>query len=434
MLSQYITVFPDDEDSDFFFLYSTKKASLVRLHKDSREAADRGMLSSGNRAVLSEMAMITDDKVAERQGMLYFLDDLTAKNDFISLTVVLNLDCNFACLYCFEESVKSPRYMSPETADMLPPFIENKLTNRKKNLKITFYGGEPLLSQGLIRHISLSVKKLVAEKTGGDYSFSMVTNGSLLTRKTAEELSVLGLKSAQITLDGPPDVHNCYRPFKSGKDSFDTLIENIKATCGIIDISIGGNYDQSSSKKFPELLDILEKEGLTPDKISGVKFDPVIHQPQTGAKGCDYDMGCKTANEPWVLEAEIPLREEILKRGYNTPKPSPICCMVDHKDAFVVNHDGEIYKCPGFIGMDGFSLGNLASGIDEAKDPYKKDIWKTPECLACKYLPQCFGGCRYMTFLRTGRINEVDCQKQAMDASLVQLIRQDMRYRGRAEG
>ena len=44
--------------------------------------------------------------------MLHFKEDVSSKNDFIDLRVVLNLDCNFACRYCFEEAVKRSQYMS----------------------------------------------------------------------------------------------------------------------------------------------------------------------------------------------------------------------------------------------------------------------------------------------------------------------------------
>ena len=69
-------------------------------------------------------------------------------------------------------------------------------------------------------------------------------------------------------------MHNHYRPFTSGKGSFDTLIKNIKETWDLVEIHLGGNYDQSSVGSFVKLLDILEAEGLTPEKIASVKFDP----------------------------------------------------------------------------------------------------------------------------------------------------------------
>ena len=110
--------------------------------------------------------------------MLGFRDDLSAKNDFIDITTVMNLDCNFACRYCFEESIKSSRYMTQKTADLLIPFMESRLMGAKKNIKMSFYGGEPLLSLDLIRYIALSAKEL-ADGKGGTLKCSMVSNGSL---------------------------------------------------------------------------------------------------------------------------------------------------------------------------------------------------------------------------------------------------------------
>jgi uncharacterized protein len=432
-LSRYTLVFPCTEDPEYALLYSTKKASLIRIHRDTLDAADAGKISAEDLDVLAELSMITESRDAEKASMIHFLDDLTAKSDFVDITVVLNLDCNFACIYCFEEPVKGGQYMSVETADLLPGFIESLLTDHRKNLKITFYGGEPLLSRHLIAHISTPLINL-AHRNGGIYKFGLVTNGALFTRKTAETLVPLGLSVVNTTLDGPPEVHNRQRPFKSGRESFDRLIKNMKETCDLVGIAVGGNYHKSNYREFVRLLDILESHGLTPDKILRVKFDPIIQQSEflSPHQGCD--MGCVTGNEPWVIEAEAMLREEILKRGYNTSKPVPRCCMVESGGAYVVNHDGKLYKCPGFIGINGFTVGDIRTGIDETKDPYKKGIWKTPECLACKYLPQCFGGCRYTTYLQTGSIDRVDCQKEGLGAALEGLIRQDMRYRSKGLG
>jgi uncharacterized protein len=103
--------------------------------------------------------------------------------------------------------------------------------------------------------------------------------------------------------------------------------------------------------------------------------------------------------------------------------------MVDLKDSFVVNHDGNIYKCPGLIGKERFLAGSLTKGIDNYDTSYNMDIWKNEECKNCQYLPFCFGGCRYMKLLRDGNVDGVDCQKSYLDATLESLIKQDIKYR-----
>ena len=79
--------------------------------------------------------------------------------------------------------------------------------------------------------------------------------------------------------------------------------------------------------------------------------------------------------------------------------------MVEFANDLVVNVDGAIYKCPAFVGREGFAVGDLRSGIIDDGAAYNPDVWKKPECLECAYLPQCFGGCRFLKFVRDGNID-----------------------------
>jgi uncharacterized protein len=107
--------------------------------------------------------------------------------------------------------------------------------------------------------------------------------------------------------------------------------------------------------------------------------------------------------------------------------------MIEIAESYVVNFDGVIYKCPGFIGKKSFEVGDLRRGVKDYASSYKLGIWKNEDCGGCEYLPLCFGGCRYMTFVREGNIDTVDCQKSYLDASLETLIRQDIKYRLKAD-
>ena len=97
-------------------------------------------------------------------------------------------------------------------------------------------------------------------------------------------------------------------------------------------------------------------------------------------------------------------------------------------DAYVVNHDGTLYKCPAFVGNGDLAVGSLAEGVDETAAAYELALYKNPECLDCEYLPMCFGGCRHMTFLRDNNMDNVDCLRETFDDTLEGLIRQDTRY------
>jgi uncharacterized protein len=68
--------------------------------------------------------------------------------------------------------------------------------------------------------------------------------------------------SAQITLDGPPDVHDRRRPLASGRGTFDTLLANITAMAGILDVQVRVNLDADNAGGCPRLLNILATAGL----------------------------------------------------------------------------------------------------------------------------------------------------------------------------
>lgn len=427
-LSHYLKIYPWAASADQLLLFSTKKASKVLLARQTLHSIQAGRISPADEALLSGLGMLVADPEAEKRTMQGLLDDLNQTHADLNVTVVLNFDCNFACIYCYEGDMKGRLYMSEQTAEQLVAFIKRKFTAGKKNLVVDFYGGEPLLSTGLIVALSQELKNF-AEGRGAAYRFSLITNGALLKPKVAEQLAALGCDHVKITLDGPPEVHDRYRPFRSGAGSFDVIINNIRETCDLLSIGIGGNFDRTTWRQFPRLLDRLEKEGLTPDKIAAVKFDPISNRPAGTGALTDYHGGCMDINEPWLIEAGSFLRAAVLKRGYHTPKPRPMFCLVENRNACVVNFDGLIYKCPAFIGQTGYAAGDLAAGLHDYSAAYRLDIWKNRECAECEYLPLCFGGCRYMTFVRNGSIDGVDCKRAYLDATLETFIKQDVQYR-----
>jgi len=460
VLSKYCRIFPHKKNLDSYILFSTKKASSVLVSKSVLDDIERDNLSSGEKESLLELGFLVQDAAAEKQEMLTFIDELNTVNTKFKAIVVLNLDCNLACKYCFEGKRKGKFYMTQETADLFIDFVKRRYLHLSRTLpsipsrqgrgkqernsfqegethtftplkresleemKITFYGGEPLLSPELIIYISERLKPL-AEANGIRYGFYLITNGTLLSPNVVKELKPFGLTSADITIDGPKTVHDVYRPFKSGKGSFDAIIKNAKNVCDMIDIHVGGNFTKENYIEFPYLLDYLIDNGLSPDRISSINFNPVIRESPEFALP-EFTGGCVSIDESWLFDAGLFLRKEILRRGYRTQKIIPSSCMTELDNSLVVNYDGSLYKCPGFIGRQGFCIGDLGNGIQEYRQSHNLDIWKNEECLNCSYLPLCFGGCRYMKLLRDGNLNGTDCKKSYLDATLETLICQDI--------
>ena len=425
-LSRYSKTYPSPGDPDSVILFSTKRASAVLVPKGLVADIDAGRLSEEEQADLAELGLVVRNDEEERQELLSYIQDLNALDRSMKFIVVMNLDCNLDCRYCFEGLRKGKHYLSDEVAGRFVEFVRTRDYAGKDEIKIAFYGGEPLLSLDRIAGISEQIKTF-AEDRGMRYVFSLVTNGVLLTPRAVKRLQPLGLRSAKVTLDGPKEVHDAFRPFKGGAGSFDTILRNMDEVSGLIRVQIGGNYTQDNYRHFPRLLDILAERGLGPERIAAIKFDPVVNESGEFALP-DFHDGCASMDEPWVAAASLLLREEVLKRGYQTPKIMPSPCLMEHDDSFVVNHDGVLYKCPGLIGRQGCRAGDLLTGPGECRLSHGLDDWKNDDCLACAYLPLCFGGCKYLKIVRENSMRGVNCQRTYFDRTLETLVSQDVEY------
>jgi len=350
-------------------------------------------------------------------------DNQNATSRRFEVTAVLTLECNLACPYCFEEPFRGTLVMTDATADLLVAQLIEQMA-AGLDILVDFYGGEALIRLDLLLAIASRLQK-AATQHGVSFSFNLFSNGVLLTRPTVEKLLPLGLQAVRTTLDGPPDIHNTQRPFVSGRGSFDTILSNLVAVHDILPLKIGGNYTRDNYSRFPELLDHLLEAGVNPARLRDVSFSPVMPKADGTGLG-DHGSTCACTAEPWAIEAHLFLREEIIQRGFPTEKLGPSACMIEFEKDWVVNYNGDIYKCPVFMGDASMRIGTLAEGVGDYRKSHRLDIWKNDECLDCAYLPLCFGGCRFFRKLQTGSIDGVDCRKAMFDASLERLVLQDL--------
>lgn len=425
-LSRYLKIYPDPQRPGSILFYSTKKGSLLRASAELLTAIQTDTLTDAEQLTLSRLEIITADLLAEREEMYSLVARTNQRSEKFSATVVLNLDCNLACPYCYEDNFRGKHYMSPATANLLVETIIREQINQGRSVKLQFYGGEPLLSMAMIHEIAGPLHA-AAQVGAGSFSFTLTTNGTLLTRQTVEELLPLGLSGAVLTLDGPAEIHDQQRPYVSGKGSFATIVANIKETFDLLDLQIGGNFSRENYRQFPWMLDHLLAVGIEPEKLGMVQFAPI--SPKSGITvGADSHSSCAYGNELWVTEATIFLRGETLKRGFASFKPTMAACVIEFENNLVINYDGTLYKCPAFMGWPELSVGTLESGIKDYSVSHNLAVWQNDECLDCAYLPLCFGGCRLNPLLKNGSINEVDCRREFYDVALEQFILQDLAY------
>ncbi|MCW5205078.1 SPASM domain-containing protein, partial [Desulfobulbus sp. N2] len=105
-------------------------------------------------------------------------------------------------------------------------------------------------------------------------------------------------------------------------------------------------------------------------------------------------------------------------------------CAVEMDDAFTVHYDGSLYKCVCWVGHEQYKIGDIWQGVTEKfQESHHLFHWQREErCQKCKYLPLCFGGCRYMAYQRDGHMGQVDCREPFLDATLETMLLQDLQY------
>lgn len=137
-------------------------------------------------------------------------------------------ECNFQCSYCVYSELSnnqrnhSKNKMSPEVAAQAIDFLMEH--NVDGNIKIGFYGGEPLLNFKVIEFVVDYVNINYCDR---DVHYNMTTNGSLLNNETMYFL-YKNKFDLLISFDYSQDMHNRNRHFSiNGADTYDIVLKNI---------------------------------------------------------------------------------------------------------------------------------------------------------------------------------------------------------------
>lgn len=340
----------------------------------------------------------------------------------LGLIIAPTMACNMACVYCFENNKQG--LMSPETIDSLLAFVRERAPSLR-DLTVNWYGGEPLLAMPVIERLSSAFMEL-AKAHEFDYKASMITNGYLLTPETVSRLVDLKVNSAQVTIDGPSRIHNRKRPLKNGKDSFATIIENVKNAAPKMAISIRVNVDKNTTEDIiVELLDELKQAGV--HQRIGVNFGK-IEASTTACANISED--CMDSTE--FSRAEVLYYRLLFERGFlvgKLPLPSATSCMAQLTSSFLIDHEGRIYRCFNYVGDESKAMGNIKDKIDYSHprfwDLFRFDPFEDDVCRECNLLPICLGGCPARRFeQRTRREDMCDSWKHNLEPMLEIIARQ----------
>ncbi len=338
--------------------------------------------------------------------------------DRLSLTIAPTFSCNFACPYCYESAKDG--FMSQEVMNAVCKTVEQAAQN-KKMVHVSWYGGEPLLAKNIIWELSNKFMAC-AEKFGTNYSAAIVTNGYLLDDRTIRKFLKYKIMRAQITIDGPAEIHNSRRKLKNSSEStFDVILNNAKKALDAgINVAIRINVDKTNENRVNELLDILLNYGLSDAYV-------YLGHVKAATECCQSISSDCLSTEDYALKF-VNFEDVLLKKGFNSnnypryPRTLSNNCSADSISSKVIAPDGSLYKCWHDISNPKMSIGNIKDLDDVSDHNIMTQVkymlfnpFQITECKECNVLPLCMGGCPNV-------LNKVSCQNWKY--SLIETLKQ----------
>jgi uncharacterized protein len=372
-------------------------------------------VNHGVLAKLDAASQIGDSAVEQLLGDLglghaEFVDDTPLQSAPLhALSLAIAQKCNLGCSYCYagQGDFGGPaKNMPGETARRaVELLIGNRIRGERVNL--AFLGGEPLANRPVLRSATEYAAGL-AQDRGVNMTFSITTNGTLLTEEDAAFFERHGF-AVTVSLDGLRETHDKQRPFKRGGGTFDVIMKRVEPLLAIqrqMQVSVRATVSPGNIK-LRESLDYFLGIGF-----HSVGFSPLLRSP--AGRG---EMG--SADLAQLLEAMVECGLEFERRlicgerysfsnmvnamrelHRGTHRPYPCGAGAGYLG---VSADGELAACHRFVGDDQGAMGDLSSGINPERQSRwlaERHVNRQQPCAGCWARYLCSGGCHHEVLAR----------------------------------
>lgn len=337
-------------------------------------------------------------------------------NRGFGLTIIPTHRCNFACDYCYERSElhrakpTNQTDMSDSVCDNIVTLCEQRIPE-KSAFSVTWYGGEPLLRKDIIGKLSEQFIRICKGKSS-QYHAGIITNGSLLTKRNLNDLINSRVTFAQVTIDGPREVHDKRRCLKGGGRTYDRIMANLSNIKGDnkFSVAIRVNIDKRNSDSISVLLADLKTLDLHKQGNLSVHFGHVFH-----ASGSCPDISTDCMATPEFSEFLVKAYRCAISMGFKQsgyPTRLLSSCGAVGNGSAVIEPNGNVQNCWETVGDGNKMTGTVESdGIKYNENHFKWLGWHafTEECKSCEVLPLCMRGCPHRTIYVNSAVGLSSC-------------------------
>ncbi|MGA3085888.1 MAG: anaerobic sulfatase maturase [Thermodesulfobacteriota bacterium] len=325
--------------------------------------------------------------------------------------------CNLGCHYCYYLK-KEHLYPKGEKFRMSEDILERYIVQHIEaspapTINFSWHGGEPtLLGINYFRRIVALQRK--HRPPNRRITNGIQTNGTLLEEKWcqffADKEFTVGL-----SLDGPQELHDQHRVFKSGSPTHEQVIRG---------------YDLLRQHQVPvDLLCVVHAHNVQYPtevyrffkqiKAQYMTFLPLVEPDsnQAGSVGPNTMPAESWGNflctifDEWKAEDIEHIKVQIFEEAARTAFNQEHSLCIFRKtcgDIPVIEHNGDFFSCDHFVDKE-HRLGNIRETplVDLLESPAQRTFgqakWDTLSryCRACEVLDMCHGGCPKDRILRT---------------------------------
>lgn len=404
-------------------IYNSKTGAICSVNEDKMNVILK-ILEKPNRRLdeesfnnLLKLGFITENSEDELQTIKDMYHKHRNQRNKIFLMMLPAEACNFSCPYCFTYEQRN-MYMENWVYDSVYKYIERIAQENPDDttyLSLAWFGGEPLLASTKILEFMYRLNDLKS-KYKLEVDSGIVSNGYLLNINLFKDLIKSGVFNYHITIDGDEESHNSTRQLKTGQNTFSEIYNNFKDISNSMpkdtyfNFTIRVNFLKNTYNKMQSLINQLSADFST-DKRFNLFFKP-IYNIETSRSDID-SIATEICSNNEAFENQRNLAYMTMEGGMSDfdkmkifePIPQPICTWCDTVQPFahIVGADGSIFSCDtlmvdeehraGVITKDGEIILN-STGEKWKKSIFEEETGVIKECMTCKLLPVCMGGCK----------------------------------------
>lgn len=309
--------------------------------------------------------------------------------------------CNLRCTYCcysggyVNNRTHSTKAMGADDIDSIFTFIDTLSPDRE--IRISFYGGEPLLNYQLVKY----AVNTGYDRWGDRVTFSISTNGTLLTPHVIDWLVANDVELA-VSIDGTEQYHDEHRVDNAGRGSFlkvSDALSYMQESYPKYYSNITIMMTLLSFKNIGEIAQTWHNDPLLKE-LSPTMISALAPNFNVGVERVDYEEICRKYSELLDVYQEHPdwnvlkvfFRQcitywkdrPILMPGMSVPMAT--CMPINTK--LYIDSDLQIAVCEKI--SDKYRIGSIREGIN----------WATANAIVKEFYQKRSGRCKYCPVVR----------------------------------